>query len=234
MLLLAEAFLLLALDDESGKISYSGASSFPFGMVGGLLLDLLFRGRLALKDRRVKLVDASSTSDPLLDDVLKRMVVLKRELGLRSWIIQLSVTFRNIYSKGLLSRLTDQGLLAREEKSRLKIFHTIRHPLQQPASKDQLLQKLQGIILDRQDGDAHDTALLSLVKECGMIGSLFVREYRGLADSRIKELLASDKISSRDKEIITSTSGALAGLLVQPSYKAPRNILPKIFKKKSD
>lgn len=234
MLLIAEEFLLLALDDESGKVSYSGASSFPYGIVGGLLMDLMFRGRLTLKDRHVKIVDEKPTGDPLLDDVLKRMGDLKRDLRLRSWIIQLSVTFRNVYSKGLLSRLTDQGMLVREENPRMKIFHSMRHPLKQPALKDELLQKIQGIILDKQDGDAHSTALLSLVKECGLIGSLFVRDFRGPADGRIKELLASDKLSSRDKEIITSTCGALAGLLVQPPYKTPRKILPKIFKKKSD
>ncbi len=232
MLLIAEEFFLLALDDESGKISYSGATSFPFGIASGLPMDLMFRGRLALKDRHVKIVDTSPTGDPLLDDVLKRMADLKRELRIRSWIIQLSVIFRNIYSKGLLSRLTDQGMLVREEKPRLKIFHSMRHPLKQPALKDELLKKIQGIILDKQDGDAHYTALLSLVHDCGLIGSLFVREYRGQADTRIKELLASPRLSNQEKEIINATSGALAGLLVQPPYKATRNILPKIFKKK--
>ncbi len=202
-------------------------------MIGGIILDLFFRGRIALKDRRVKLVDASSTSDPLLDDVLKRMGDLNRDLRLRSWIIQLSVTFRNIYSKGILSRLTDQGLLVREEKPRLKIFHSMRHPLVQPAIKDQLLQKLQSIIIDKQDADAHYTALLSLVHDSGLIGSLFIREYRGTAESRIKELLASEKISTPDKEIINSMSGALTGLLLQPPFKATRKILPKLFKKKS-
>ncbi len=233
-MLISEEFLLLALDDDSGKISYSGASSFPFGMVSGFLLDLLFRGRIVLKDRRVKLIDMSSTSDPLLDDILKRMGELSRELRLRSWIIQLSVAFRNVYSKGILSRLTDQGVLVREEKPRLKIFHSIRHPLVQPAIKDQVLQRIEGIILDKQDADAHFIALLSLVQECGLIGSLFIRQYRGIAETRIQELLTSDKISNQEREIINSTVRELTGLLLHPPFKAARKIRPKIFKKKSD
>ena len=232
-MLIAEEFLLLTLDDESGKISFSGASSFPFGMVGSLVLELVFLGRITLKDKHVRVINTSHTGDPLLDDVLKRMGDLNRDLRLRSWIIQLSVVFRNIYSKGLLSRLTDQGMLIREEKPRLKIFHSMRHPLVRPELKNELLQRLQGIILDKQEATTRDTALLCLVHDCGLIGSLFMREYRGLAEARIKELRMSEKLEPHDKEIINSMSETLVGLLYQPPFKTPRKILPKLFKKKS-
>ena len=231
-MLIVEEFLLLALDDKTGKISYSGVSSFPFGVVSGLLLDLMFRGRISVKDQHVRVVDNSSTGDPLLDDVLKRIGELNRALHLRSWVIQLSVAFRNIYSKGLLTRLTDQGILAREEVFRLKIFHSIHHPLIQLALKEKLLERVQGIILDKQDADAHDIALLSLVRECGLIGSLFAREYWNMTETRVKELRSSNKLEGQFKEYINETCSALSGLLFELPFKDPRKILPRIFKKK--
>ncbi|OLS14520.1 MAG: hypothetical protein RBG13Loki_1862 [Promethearchaeota archaeon CR_4] len=231
-MLIAEEFLLLALDDETGKISYSGASSFPFGVVSGLLLDLMFRGRIILKDQRVRIVDKSSMNDPLLDDVLKRIGSQNRQLRLCSWIVQLSLTFRNIYSKGLLSRLTDQGILGREERTRLKIFHSMRHPLVQQTTKDKLLGRLQGIILDKQDAEAHDLALLCLVKECGLISSLFIREYRIVTESRIKELASSNKLEGSIKEYINETSEALSRLLFRPPFKIQREYSPKLFEKR--
>ena len=45
MLNLAEELLLLALEDESGRINHAASASLGFGLAGAVLMDLTLRER---------------------------------------------------------------------------------------------------------------------------------------------------------------------------------------------
>src|SRR5438046_2234502 len=78
--------LLLALDDQTGRVFSRAVPSIPAGLAGACLLDLAVRERVALREasaagpawwqrltsgpRRLVAVDPTPTGDPLLDDVL--------------------------------------------------------------------------------------------------------------------------------------------------------------------
>ncbi len=70
MLNLMEELLLLALDDEKGKIIFSSSSALPYGLRGALLLELTLANKIDIVNKKLVVIDNTPTNNPLLNSAL--------------------------------------------------------------------------------------------------------------------------------------------------------------------
>ncbi|MHA1646692.1 MAG: GOLPH3/VPS74 family protein [Promethearchaeota archaeon] len=213
-MLITEELLLLALDDDSGKLSSIAAGDFRYGIAGGLLMDLIFNEKVKIfkdiehKKNVIKIIakeiekkGISTPSDRLLNQVLTIIQKYEGEKTIERLIDLLSNHYQE-FRKMLFASLVEQGVLRREEKVRLKIFKFVRHPINLLEVKENLLQRIQVVILEGKRADEQLISLLCIVRVIGMIDTVFSEEYRVSAAKKIDEIAQSDTISSTIKHMI--------------------------------
>ena len=90
---LHEELLLLALDDEKGSIR---ATNFKYGICAGLLAELVLEGRVTLergaKPSRDRILpdNPKLLSDPLLDEVIRKIHGSKKPRSPKDWVGRLA------------------------------------------------------------------------------------------------------------------------------------------------
>src|SRR6056297_3124090 len=128
-MLLAEELLLLAIDDEIGKISTSVSGSIHYGIAGAFLLDLGIREKIKIENKKLKIIDEDPTGNLILDEIMELLKQGKFRRKIRYVIVSLGNLYTKLYRKELFKRLTERGILNRVEKKKFKIFRTVRHPV---------------------------------------------------------------------------------------------------------
>lgn len=212
-MLLAEELILLALDDVSGKFSTSATSYGNYAIAGALLMDLYLLGKLNIDGKKIEVIDTEVELDDLLHEVIVELKNAKRPKSLSDWVNSIA-SYGNYIIKFLIKRLTNQGILGKEEKTVLKIFHTITRPIKQPELKNRLILQIQDILLNNQEPDAHMIELLSLIKIANLIPSLFAKPYRKEATNRIKRIIKSERIGKVVQDLITAIESSAATVTI--------------------
>ncbi|XEO76788.1 hypothetical protein WKT22_01815 [Candidatus Lokiarchaeum ossiferum] len=228
IMILAEEVLLLALDDESGKLSGTSAPYINYAIAGSLLTDLALMGRIAFETMKkdkivVQIIDDQLTQDPLLDKALIIIQEYSKERKIDK-IVHLLIRKYSEFREGLFSRLVEQGILERVEKLRLKIFKYVRHPVINPSPKDAILVDIQDFIVDDKHPSDRIVGLLAIIGATEMIGTVFAKEYRKRAKKKISAIIDSDLIGSHLKSIIQSIHAAVAIAVITSSTAATSSI----------
>jgi len=195
-MLIIEDYLLLVLDDVTGK--HVGDTAYLQEIASGaLLVELALRARVDLagdgspwRSGRVVVRDQSPTGWALLDDSLA--VVKSREGSTpRSLVESLA---RTKPADAALDGLVGRGLLRREEGRILGIFPTTRWPAADSRHEEEVRRTLARVLLDGAAPDERTGALVSILaatKQAGRVlaaGAELTAEDRREVDRRAKEL----------------------------------------------
>lgn len=163
-MLLAEDFLLLLTDDDSGKPAVS-SNELDVALGGALLVELALTHRVdvAGPDERVpegRLVvrDPSPTGDSLLDEALA-IIGQKEGKKPQSVLARLGKRAR----VGLYERLVQGGVLRAEEGRILGIFPTQRWPSEDAAHETSVRAQLATALRDGVTTEPRTGALISLL-----------------------------------------------------------------------
>ncbi|MEK8227826.1 GPP34 family phosphoprotein [Oerskovia sp. M15] len=164
-MLIIEDYLLLVLDDVTGKPV--GDSSYLQQIAGGaLLVELATKGRVDLvgdtsgwRSGRVVVRDESPTGSALLDEAL---VTIKSKEGStpKSLVPELA---RSKPANAALDGLAARGLLRREEGRILGIFPTTRWPAADSRHEGELRGTLARVLLDGGAPDERTGALVAIL-----------------------------------------------------------------------
>lgn len=227
-MILAEEILLLALDDESGKLSSTSAPFINFAIAGSLLTDLALMGKIAFETVKrdkivVQIIDDQPTQDPLLNKALFLVKDYSKDRKI-SKIVNLLVRKYSEFRGDLYSRLVEQGILDRIEKLRLKIFKYVRHPVINPTPKDIILVEIQNFILDDMHPSDRIISLLAIIGATEMIDTVFAKEYRKKVKKKISAIIDSDLIGSHLKSIVQSIHAAVAISVITSTTAATSSI----------
>lgn len=200
MLNLAEELLLLALEDESGKVSSSASGSLDCGVAGAAVMELVLRGKLGMEDGKLVVEDGTSTGDTQLDALLSQIRDSRKPRGAEHWV---GVFSGQSLREGLVKRLVEKGILHEEEGRILWIFPSRSYPIGDAAPERELRNRIRAVALEGKPPEPKDAALLILIKACDLTGEVFAPE----EEARVRESL--DRISE-DELIGEAVSGALA------------------------
>jgi hypothetical protein len=201
--LIAEEFLLLCLDDQTGK-STLGVSIEP-ALGGAVLVELALLERVGVRhgdnpDRpELFVIDSSPTDDPVLDDALRYL--LENE-GVNVYDIVNAFSSSPI-TEGLrgrlLVRLADGGVLTHERSKILGVFPTTTWPTADPGAEDEVRLRLGRALLDGEAPTERTAALVGLLQ----------------ATSHLEHVVATDDRSALVARAATITEGDWAAEAVK-------------------
>ncbi len=192
--------MLLALDDESGRIR-GGRPDLDYALAGAVLLDLALDGRVTLDGKRVAPGDRGLTGHPILDDALGRIAGERRRAA-KAWVPVLSRGLR----RRLLERLVLTGTLATERVRVLWVLPAIRYHYPYPPGRLSGGAALARRVTAAVDGvgapDPRTAALCGLVREAALERRLFPDRPRRRVRRRLDEI-------APDHWAIAATRGAI-------------------------
>ncbi len=237
-MLILEDYLLLTLDDVTGK-AVVDASYREQVAAGALLVELALLGRVDLagdgnggRVGRIVVRDASPIGNALLDDALA--VVRSREGSTPKALI--GPIARTKPADAALAVLAERGLLRREEGRILGIFPTTRWPAADSRHEDAVRTELWRVLVDGAAPDERAGALVALLSATGQTGRVLAAggtrgapavteddrtwtpTERRAVDRRAKELAsgswAGDATRTYVQEIAAATMAALGAVVV--------------------
>lgn len=220
-MIVAEQILLLGLDDESGKVSGFSAPYLNYAIAGASITDLLLQKKITVElNNQEEEIIRFTDQKPLENDFLQKVFILllayEKELTLDHCVNLLVRNYGHLREK-LFSNLVKQEILERIEKKRLKIFKYVRHPLKKPELKEDLLYKIQEVILENKPPNDQIASLLALVGATNMVGTVFSKENRKMATTKIKEYTESSIIGSEIKSLIQTLQATMTSIILASS-----------------
>ena len=193
MLNLLEELLLLAMDDEKGKIISSSSTALPYGLTGAILLEFSLAEKILVENKKLIVTDNSSTGNVILDKALNILENAPKQKSVKYWVSKLNSKMKSL-KKDILSQLIEKGILTETENKILWVIPTKRYPTNNPEPENQVRKRVKAIVLDSQLGDKRSNLLISLIHSCNLIREIFLKDERKVAKKRIKEMVKSEKV----------------------------------------
>jgi hypothetical protein len=188
MLSLPEELMLIALKDEKGTVLFTAASVLPYSLVGAVILDLYFDGKFEFRDNKLFVKDNSKTGRSLCDAVLKMIADEKHNKDLKSWVLKLEGSVKNIKEKAL-DHLVESKVLRKETTKLLGFISRTSYPTADPMPENELRQKIRKFILEKEFPNERYIALLSLAQVTSLFEDIFHQDELKDAKERLRELV---------------------------------------------
>ncbi|WP_454042995.1 GOLPH3/VPS74 family protein [Cellulosimicrobium sp. Marseille-Q8652] len=168
-MLILEDYLLLTLDDETGK-TVVDTSSREQVAAGALLVELALLGRADLagdgeggRVGRIVVRDATPTGNDLLDEALD---VVRSKEGAKPKTLVPHLAKRRPAERAVAA-LAGRGVLRREAGRFLGVFPTTRWPAADTRREDEVRVLLQRVLVDGEQPDARTAALVGILAASG-------------------------------------------------------------------
>lgn len=210
--MLSEQFLLMAIDDENGKVVDSPSGSLNYGLAGAILADLLLKGKIILDpEKHVLPGESQFAGDALMEETLTQMRAISKPQKLHYWIDWL---VSKKMSQHFLARLVDKGVLREEEKRHWWVIPYAVYPQQDASAKFWVKLALRSAVLNGDAVEAEQLALLHLLKAARMLEVVFTKEELHLADEQIDALVKNEPIGKEVANAIEDIEASSAGAAV--------------------
>ena len=214
MLTIAEEFLLLSHDEQTGRMLYATQPITQIALVGAALMDLAFANRIDNDLQKLMLVDATPVGEPALDHVLALIAAEPNaELSVRDWIDRLAPEADRIRELSL-KRLIERGILREEEGRFLWVFQTRRYPIIDNKEQTEVKLRIAQILMTDEIPDPRDIAILNLADACGLLYEVFSSHELSRLEERIEQVTRMDLIGQAISSTIDELRAAL--LTVMP------------------
>ncbi|NUT39472.1 MAG: GPP34 family phosphoprotein [Thermoactinospora sp.] len=161
--MLADELFLIAWDTTGSGKPRLHVQGIALGLAGALLAELVMRGRVAVQDSLVKVVDGRPVDERVSDRVLADMAESPQHTDVRTWLAYLAQ--RSVTE--VSGRLIRESRLEREAPKLLK-RRTSRYYSPDFGHAMWPRTRLHMALVRGQPLAAHDMALAVLVDSCGM------------------------------------------------------------------
>ena len=211
MLTIAEEIILLALDDETGKLSTRlPVHSLRNAVSGALLMDLAFENRIDTDLRRLIVVDAAPLGEPVLDDVLARIANEEEERETGYWVGLFAANYEALRAR-FLDRLAARGILSQREGRLSWLIGVRRYPTVDDRPQRDVKQRIMDTLVSEVIPDPRDIAIICLADACALWRTMI--DERDLADvrPRIEQVVKMDLIGQSVTRTIRELQDAARG-----------------------
>ncbi|MBC2595529.1 GPP34 family phosphoprotein [Ruficoccus amylovorans] len=194
MLRFAEEIVLLALNDETGKISRNvPEQSLECAIAGALLMELDFMKRIEADPQNIVLAKSDPTGDPLLDETVSLLGKVGQATPIVKVLARLMVKADEFESR-LLASLIHKGILKEQNKSFLWMKGERTYPMIDGREESEVRTRIRMIILTNTLPDPRDVAIISLMEACRLYRTVFLNEELGQCRKRIAQIAKMDFI----------------------------------------
>ena len=210
MLTLYEQLLLLSIHEDKGIFIGSYAEGFKPGVVGAILAELTLSGKIrTTKNSKLELVDGTPTEDPILDGVLEALRKSEKQRKFGYWINTLFIKPEKL-RKQIVNSLVQKGILSQEDDHLQWVIPSAIELEVKASAKYDLIKRLRGVVIAREEPQLRDIALLSLVSASGWLDLVFLRDERKLASRNINELVVGQAMNDPIIETIQEIGAAIS------------------------
>ncbi|CAM3531958.1 GPP34 family phosphoprotein [Occultella aeris] len=213
---LAEEYLLLILDDESGK-PLLDASSLHTAIAAAALTDLVYDGALEItesdgpvKKGRFARTGRAEPTDPLRLEILEKAHGRKPKDavsaigGMFSWSDRAKTL-----KEQLLERLAGEGVLEQQESKILGIFTSTRWTPGEVDVEREIRDRVRAVLVDGAEPDRHTATLISLLQATRVVRKVFPDADRTVIDQRAKNIAASDWAGTAVRQVIDEATAVM-------------------------
>ena len=220
-LYLHEEILLLALRDHKGTIA--SGTSYKFALGGAILAELLLDGRLSVdvekKKKFLRLVDATPTGNPVLDECMKKVEEAKKRAQLRAWVTRFA-SVKKLVDK-VAKQLCRKNVLRTDEDKVLLLFTRRVYPELDPRPEREIMKRLQkAIFTDTQTVEPRTVVLLSLANATGVLKVNFDRKELKRRKKRIDQVVSGELTGRATRDAIAAMQAAVMVSVIIPSVVA--------------
>jgi hypothetical protein len=218
-MLIAEDLLLLLYDDESGK-PLAGSPGLDYALAGAVVVELTLLGKVDIssegedvKPGRLKVLDASPTGDPLLDE---RLAMLADKAGKKPKDVmgKLSKKLRD----PLLRRLAERGILEESEGKVLGLFPVTRWPAKDAQHEGDVRAALENVLKLGTRPDERTGALIALLSALDVVPKVVTDAVdRKALKRRAKEIAESDWAAAAVRRAVQDMQAAVTASIVVAS-----------------
>jgi hypothetical protein len=202
---LAEALILIATDDRSGKIS-TNSGVLNYGLSGALIVELIERGRLTAVGDQLHISGDTITGDAIQDKAVSTIADSKPR-NAKHWVKRLA---NNRLRDQILDGLVQRGLLRQEEHRILWIFPADRYPAVDSSAERGIREDVRSAVLGNGNANVrpHTAALIGLLHGCGLDGTVFTRQERKQYKRRIEEIAMSEAMGETVARVVKDAQAA--------------------------
>ena len=216
-MLIAEEYLLLALDEQTGRLRV-GTDRLEPALGGALLVELALRERVGVtphdagwtKRGRVTVTSLTPTDDPELDAALQKLAA--NEGKKVKDLVSTYAAKKNRLGHGVRERLQDRlvasGALVRTEGTVLGFIPRTTWPAGDPAAEDDVRRRLQGALVEGTTPTERTVALVALLQVTGLLPKVVTTEDKRALKARAKQLTEGDWAAKAVKDAIEEAAAA--------------------------
>ncbi|WP_327114382.1 GPP34 family phosphoprotein [Nocardia sp. NBC_01730] len=221
MLTVAEEFLLLALDDDTGK-KMVGGPRMGAALAGAAIVELTVEGALRLTEegdpehKPGRLVTTSRRpADPRLAELVgvadarKPKDAVGKVAGFGQWRSHA----RNL-EDALLNDLVETGYLVEEKGKVLGLFPTTAWKSANPAAEAEILQRVRGVIIEGRDTDERTGALISILHAVDLLPKLLPDIDKRTVKQRGKEVSQGEWAGSAVHKAVQQVQAVTVAIIV--------------------
>ena len=194
MLRFAEEILLLALDENTGRLHALPERALEFALAGAVLMELAFLGRLDTDATQLIVADTSPTGDAVLDEALKVLPKSETNLTIQKALARVALKAEPL-QKLLFDSLVRKGILAKKDQKFLWMLSERRYPVMDNREEREVRGRIRDVVLTPDAiPDPRDVVLIGLMDACDLSHVVFGAEELETAGERIKQISRMDFI----------------------------------------
>lgn len=191
---LTEELLLVALDDDTGRLIELLPFSLETAIAAALVMDLTLAARIDTDPAQLFVLSAAPTGNAILDDVLARITAEPQPLSSAEWLRRLAVPGPELRDR-ILARLVERGVLQSVEKRLLWVFKTRVYPPTSGLEEREVKSRVMTLLNSDEIPETRDAMLVGLLRATGIMERLLIdSEYQRLR-ARIDQVSALEEVS---------------------------------------
>ena len=213
MLNLFEEFILLTVHEAKGTFVNLPSERLKAGLAGAVLAELALAGKIQVSNNhRLQVIDNSPTNNVVLDEALNGLKESEKERKFGFWVANLGQKIEKS-RRHAVENLLQKGLVIQDDDRLVWVIPSPLKPDVKISAKQMVVRQLRSIVLAQEESQPRDIALLSLVRACGLLYLVFLRDERKLADRYIYELGINQSIKYPVIQTIQEIETAMAALV---------------------
>lgn len=170
---LAEGLMLIALDDDEGRLLAAAEHSIDKGLIASCILELALSKKVGFQGGKVILNDSTGTGNKILDDVLKALGQGGDDITVT--IDRMAPGFDHIQDE-VIELLVQRGILSVESTKLLFIPISERMDNANYAFEQEIRDVLKAVVLKGQKPSPAVVVLLAMIANCRILEEVFPDE----------------------------------------------------------
>jgi hypothetical protein len=202
---LAEGLMLIALDDDEGRLLAAAGNTIDKGLIASCILELALSKKIGFQGGKIVVNDHAGTGNKILDDILKALGQGGDHVTIT--IDRLAPGFNHIQDE-VIELLVQRGILSIESTKLLFIPISERMDNANYAFEQEIRDVLKAVVLKGQRPSPAVVILLSMINYCRILDEVFPEEDElvdaikvakdivkmGVVDSEMRTILEELKI----------------------------------------